>query len=528
VLDLVRNLFTRSAPVQRSINAVDIYGDTVDLDGVQSDAAQAMRISAFFACVKVLAETTASLPIELHQRKPGERRTEVVYDHPVVDWLADTPNGKMTWLEAREAFAASLVARGNGFARIKWRNGYPVMFEPAPVDNVVISEDQTSLIYAYYPESVLPSEGIPKPDLILRNGTMMHAKALSFNGLVGLSPIATCSYAVTTAAAQSEHGYNTFAKGARFTGILTMPLASFKNETVRAKMRADWQAEVGSARKGSGTAILTEGVEYKPISMSLSDSEFLESQKFSVAEIARIFRVPLHKIGSLEASTNNNIEQQDREFYKDALLPLCIRIEAAMNKTLLTQGDRANGYFFRHDADAVLRGDLKTRMDSYQVAIGNGVYSRNEARERENLAPYEGGEEFLSPLNMGGDPNAGQDKGTGNADKGKRSEEPTPYDLAPLAPLIDDALRSFQVRETKAFDRARGKPDEGEKLDAFLLDHKRAIELRLSPIIDSASKIKGGASGDLASITSILTTNCGMRFAGKKVEFTTDDLLALL
>lgn len=496
----------------RALGFSDVWGsEAEDIDGISTSADKALRTSAVYACTKVLAETIGTLPLHLYRRKGDDSEREE--NHPLAQFLRDAPNGKMTWPEAREALAASVVLRGNAFAGIAWENGFPAAVVPYLVDQIAVCEEDNGLVYYYYPNG--------GEETVIRSPDIAHFKGVSFSGLLGISPISACSYAIATAAAQADHGYKTFSKGTRMTGILTLPRGSMKDDTLREKLRTEWQAQMDYAREGTGTAILTEGITYNGISMSLADAQFIEAMKFSTEDIARIFRVPLHKIQHLDRATNNNIEHQSLEFYRDTILPWLAKIEAVMDRILLTASDRREGYFFRHNVDGILRGDFTSRMGGYQIAIGNGIMTRNEVRKKEKLAPYKGGDRPLIPLNMGGTPPPGQE-GTGNTGggepRGDRQEDSDSIDLSMLCPVVSDALRALQAREENAFKRARGKEDEGERLEKFLNDHRRAAAERLAPILESARGL--GLTADVAGIgaalAKVLTDGASKRFAGKE------------
>lgn len=456
----------RDSEESRALTWHTIYGNReVDIDGRSLSAQTALKVSAVYACVNVIAQTIASLPLHLH-RRVSDKETQRERRHRTAGWLSDAPNGKMTWPEAREALMASLILRGNGFGRVRWVAGYPIQLDPLCVDQVTVSEAETRLQYAYYPAS--------GEEELLAGPSMLHVKALSFDGILGLSPLTTCSYAFTRAKAQAQHGVNVFSNGARLTGILTIPFASYKNEDVRKAMRKEWETQIKHAREGSGTAMLTENVAYSPISMSLADAQFIETEKLSVEEIARIFRVPLHKIQHLEHATFSNIEHQSVEFLQDTILPWLTKLEHSMDRVLLTERDRRDGLFFRHNVEGILRGDYLSRMQGHQIAVITGIKTRNEARAHENDPPLPGGDVPLVPLNMGGTPPPDA--------KPIRS-------LDPVRPIILETSRAMQERITKAVEKSRGKADEVDRLEKFFEDHERALRQRLPSLLQSIESL---------------------------------------
>ena len=238
----------------------------------------------------------------------------------------------MTWAGVRTAISSQLVLRGNSFLLNDWRRGKVERVEPLLTDFVLPDRKPNGrMVYEYATQYSNVTKVAMKPDIA-------HFLGLTFDGVSGCSPIS--SYALASAKAQQKHGVATFEGGARLSGILSVGMRAYRNEDMRKQMRSEWENQMKLARSGTGTAILLEGTEYNPISMSLADAQFIEAQKFSVEEIARIFRVPMHKIGALDRATFSNIEQMSREFYTDTLLPWINFIESVLNTTWLTSAER--------------------------------------------------------------------------------------------------------------------------------------------------------------------------------------------
>ncbi len=227
---------------------------------------------------------------------------------------------------------------------------------------------------------------------------VLHIPGLGFDGLVGYSPIAMAKNAIGLAIATEEYGSKFFANGAAPSGVLEHP-GTIKDPS---KVRESWQATFGGSGNSNKIAVLEEGMKYTPISISPEQAQFLETRKFQIDEIARIFRVPPHMIGDLEKSSFNNIEQQSLEFVKYTLDPWVSRWEQAMVRALLTP-DEKKKYFFKFNVDGLLRGDYQSRMNGYATARQNGWMSANDIRELENLdrIPEEdGGDLYLVNGNM--------------------------------------------------------------------------------------------------------------------------------
>lgn len=227
---------------------------------------------------------------------------------------------------------------------------------------------------------------------------VLHIPGLGFDGLVGYSPIAMAKNAIGMAIACEEYGAKFFANGAAPSGVLEHP-GTIKDPS---RVRESWQATFGGSANANKVAVLEEGMKYTPISISPNEAQFLETRKFQIDEIARIFRVPPHMVGDLEKSSFSNIEQQSLEFVKYTLDPWVARWEQAMVRALLTQEEKKT-YFFKFNVDGLLRGDYQSRMNGYATARQNGWMSANDIRELENLdrIPAEaGGDLYLINGNM--------------------------------------------------------------------------------------------------------------------------------
>ena len=236
-----------------------------------------------------------------------------------------------------------------------------------------------------------------KGEIILRQDEVLHVAGLGFDGIIGYSPIAMAKNAIGLSIACEDFGSNFFANGARPSGILKTPTL-IKNPE---KLRESWQSMYGGANAGK-VAILEEGMSYESISIPPEDAQFLQTRKFQIAEIARIFRVPLHFLNELDHATFSNIEEQSREFVIYTLTPWIARLEQAFNKSLLTP-DEKKKYFIKFNLSGLLRGNYSSRMQGYAVGRQNGWLSANDIRELEDMnliSAEEGGNAYLINGNM--------------------------------------------------------------------------------------------------------------------------------
>src|SRR5574344_298700 len=355
----------------------------------------AMQMTAVYACVRILSESIASLPVHLYQYE-SEGNKEKAVKHPLYRILHDEPNPEMTSFVFRETLMTHLLLWGNAYAQII-RNGkgeiiglYPLMPNRMQVDR-----DATGKLYYQY--RMQESDGQKSGTIILKPFDVLHIPGLGFDGLVGYSPIAMAKNAIGLSIATEEYGAKFFANGATPGGILEFP-GTVKNPEA---IRESWNKGF-SGTNSHKVAILEEGMKYTPISISPEQAQFLETRKFQINEIARIFRIPPHMVGDLEKSSFSNIEQQSLEFVKYTLEPWIIRWEQALNKVLLTENEKSE-YFIKFNVDGLLRGDYQSRMNGYATARQNGWMSANDIRELENLdrIPVEqGGDLYLINGNM--------------------------------------------------------------------------------------------------------------------------------
>ena len=364
----------------------------------------AMQMTAVYCCVRILSEAVASLPLQFY-RYTDDGGKEKAVDHPLYFLLHDEPNPEMTSFIFRETLMTHLLLWGNAYSQIiRNGKGEVVALYPLMPDRMKVDRDEHGRLYyeytVYDADDVDGRKGTNKVGRTVRlqPHDVLHIPGLGFDGLVGYSPIAMAKNAIGLAIATEEYGSKFFANGAAPSGVLEHP-GTIKDPS---KVRESWQATFGGSGNANKIAVLEEGMKYTPISISPEQAQFLETRKFQIDEIARIFRVPPHLIGDLEKSSFNNIEQQSLEFVKYTLDPWVSRWEQAMVRALLTP-DEKKKYFFKFNVDGLLRGDYQSRMNGYATARQNGWMSANDIRELENLdrIPAEqGGDLYLINGNM--------------------------------------------------------------------------------------------------------------------------------
>ena len=353
----------------------------------------AMQTTAVYACVRILAETLAALPLQMYRYTPGGK--ERVYDHPLYHLLHDEPNPEMTSFIFRETLMSHLLIWGNAYAQIiRDRLGRVQGIYPLRPDKMSVCRDDRGQIFYLYTKTSDENPNIRSyGQVALPKEEVLHIPGLGFDGLVGYSPIAMARNAVGMTMACEEYGASFFANGASPSGVLEHP-GVLKDP---AKVRDSWNAVYRGTGNAHKVAVLEEGMKYQQIGIPPEEAQFLETRKFQLDEIARLYRIPPHMIGDLEKSSFNNIEQQSMEFVKYTLDPWVIRWEQAMQKALFLPEEKKQ-YFLKFNVNGLMRGDYESRMTGYSIGRQNGWLSANDIREMEDMNPVpddEGGNLYL-------------------------------------------------------------------------------------------------------------------------------------
>ena len=382
IINWLKGKFSRDKPQNsyRFSGYPFLFGQSISNQTVNEQTA--MQNSAIAACVKIIAESVASLPLHVYEyTKSGK---EKAMKHPLFFLLHDAPNEEMTsfiWREVTLTHLSQIMKNNNG--RIIG------LFPLLPSKMTVERNDAGELQYRYQRYTDEESGLKEKGEIIFGREDILHIAGLGFNGLIGYSPIAMAKNAIGLSMATERYGSKFFAGGARPQGILKMP-TTIKDFS---KIQESWQSMYTGENEGK-IPVLEQGMEYQSISLPPEDAQFLSTRKFQIAEIARIFRVPLHMLAELDRATFSNIEEQSREFVTYTLNPWIVRLEQAMNKTLLSQTERGK-YFVKFNLSGLLRGNYSSRVEGYAKLIQNGVMSINDVRELEDLNKI--------PAELGGD-----------------------------------------------------------------------------------------------------------------------------
>lgn len=395
----LRNLARKSTTSNPAAWFIDwIHGGEATSSSIRVTAESAERASAVYACVRVVSEDVAKLPLILYKRRADGGKDRAV-DHPLYRMLHRRPNPWQTSYDFRQTMQRALELRGNAYGeKEKDGRGRVAAVWPLEPDTVTVrvNVETRALFYEVAPQSWNPGG----KRRILPRRDVLHIVGPSDNGILGKSTITAAREAIGLALASEKHEAKVFGNGARLSGVLTHPM-KLTNEAQDAILK-DWKAKYQGAENSGKTALLAEGMKFEPVAMTNEDAQFLELRGAQTAEIARFFRIPPHKIADLSKATFSNIEHQALEYVTDSLLPRLVRWEQRLTEELLDEEEILDGYFFEFLVDGLLRGDIKSRYEALNIARNAGVINADEWREKENWNPIGGeeGEMRWRPANM--------------------------------------------------------------------------------------------------------------------------------
>lgn len=330
---------------------------------------------AVYACIRVLAESVAMLPLQVYRRLPNGGK-EIAKKHPLNRLLHTEPNKQTTSYKLRETKVRSLCLDGNAYVMpyrdARGRIGELRLFLPSEVN---VYEWKGELFYEIEGKSYNQDE-------------ISHIKGMG-DGKIGMSPIAYHRELISNGMASSIYEGKFYSNGSHVPGYLSTDQKLTKDQ--KEALGKTWNNRHGGMRGAWGTAVLEGGLEYKSISIPQKDAQFLETRKYNATQVAGIYRVPPHMIADLERSTNNNIEHQSLEFVKYTLMPWLVNIESQFNKDLFTRFEK-DEYFVEHNLNGILRGDIQARTEHYTKMFNIGYYTHNQIAALENHNGYEGGD----------------------------------------------------------------------------------------------------------------------------------------
>ena len=433
----------------------------------------AMRQPAVWACVRVIAEDVASLPVKLYQSKGNDEREEL-RDHPVSNLLRMQPNAEMTPFTFIETMTSHVLLYGNAYAEIE-RNGagVPVALWPLLPERVAVRLLNGEVVYEYNPGGNAT---------MLSSDKVIHLRGLGSDGVVGYSPIAYARETVGMSRALEKSGGAFFANSSRPSGVLSHP--GRLTEDAMRRLRQSWESLHTGAGNAGRAAILEEGMEWKATSVPHDDAQWLEARQFALQDIARIYRVPPHMIGDLSHATFSNIESQQIAYLQHTLMPWLRRWEQELTRKLITF-PREGGLYLEFLADGVLRGNTSERYGAYKVARETGWMSVNEIRKRENMNPIDGGDEYIQPLNF---MQVGKDGDTLQSDEDRSASD---------AWLADSVSRAAGMLTNAARRKYTG--DNADDVSSWIQSQNGKLTSKVLDIVEPATRMSGRCPDELAN-----------------------------
>lgn len=356
--------------------------------GIKMTPDMALRNSVVFACNRVLSESISSLPLVLYKEDKNGNRAKAK-EHPLYKLLNSNPNIENTTMQWRETMITNLNLRGNHFTQIIRNNSGDIhslwgLDTTRMTAKRLKSTGEIVFIYRYG----LDDSELNK-DAVFKFNEILNVAGLSLDGVNGLSPIAYNRESVSLSTAMEQFGGKYFKNGANASGAFSIQ-GELSDDAFK-RMKNDFEEAYAGLKNSHKPLVLEGGAKFERITMTNEDSQFLDSRKFQKQDISMIFRVPLHMINDLEKANYNSIEQLSLGFVIYSLTPTLVRIEQCMQRDLLTEEEREEGYYIKHNLSALLRGDSKTRAEMYDKFMKNGIFTINDALRLEDMNEVENG-----------------------------------------------------------------------------------------------------------------------------------------
>ncbi|MGC4031472.1 MAG: phage portal protein [Tepidisphaeraceae bacterium] len=425
----------------------------------------ALAASAVYACVKILAEAVAQLPVHVYQRGEGGKD----YAHPVARLLAAEPNEFMTSATFRETLLLNLCLYGNAYAFIERDElGVPVGLYPLRSDCTRPIRDGGELQY---------QTRLGSTNVLLSPVQVLHVLNFSFDGITGISPIQQARQNIGLSLALERFAAKLFANGGNVGGVLKIPPM---NEDAMKNFVSSWKSSYTGLENSFRVAVLPDGFDFKQTTIDPERGQVKDARIHQVLEVARIYRIPPHMLGVLDKASYASIEQQSMDFYMQAVQPIVTRFEQEANRKLLLEREKPT-VEIKFNMDAMLRASTKERYETYAVAINNGVMTRAEARAKESLPFIAGSDALLMPLNV-----------TTVGQQPQPAALPAPKDdgkAEAVRAMLLASVRRFIVKEAKAVQRAAGKRNTDELrawATTFYDDHRKLVAETLAPVLAAA------------------------------------------
>lgn len=474
-------------------NGADFWYDLLPAKndaGVPVNGYTALQNSHVWKALNVLASDFGQLPVKLFRKQGG--KTVEVENTPEIDCLRVAPNGWTVPSVYKETSMWVAALWGNSITWINRPQPKTIQLVPLRPDRVtldIVDEIRGNFDYVYTLDN-----GQKQP---LNPADVLHIPGLTSNGIWGYSLLDVARNAIGGGLALEKHQNSAFANGARPSGVIEHP--GRPDAKSRDALRESWDA----VHKGSGNAgkvaILFDGMKYNPVAMTMEAAQVEQLRRLDREFVASLFNLPLYKLNSLEhSSTRSNLEQQQQEYVQGSLMRWIVRHTEEWARKLLSEEQRRQGYYYRVIVEALLRGDTQSRFSAYGVAIQNRVMNPNEVREKEDMPPYEGGDEY-------GNPNI--DKLAANNADNQGGRPPGAADKARA--LLQDKLAGVVKAEANAVCRGAASKDFSQWLDTYYGMNGgffKLIAKEVKPLADFVGELVGDIGFDCVLWSSVHAT----------------------
>ncbi len=455
--------------IRRSFGPLDDFwyypASTPAISGVNVSESTALQYSAVWACVRVISETIASLPLFVYQRLPGGGKDKSS-NHALYRLLHLKPNPEMTAFQYREVAMAHVLLWGNHYGQITRSLAGPInAIWPLDPFRVTPKRNQLGKLEYHYQ----PQIGEKR---IFRADEILHIPGLGFNGIIGYSVISKARDSIGLGMGLEEFQNRFLVNDGSPGGVLEHP--GKLGDVAHKNLKTSWTETHGGLANRGKPAILEEGMKWHEVGMPLKDAQFIESRKFQVIEICRWFNIAPYKIQDFERSTFSNVEQASIDYVIHTIRPWLVRVEQAYQVKLFSEMEQET-FFAEHLIDGLLRGDIQSRYGAYAVGRNWGWLNADEIRERENMNPLPDGKGkiYLQPLNM--------------SEAGAIPQQvipPQPADT--FRRLLSDALTRAIKREMKGIREAsKRKTMSVAWIEGFYLEFCDFLARTLFPVVQS-------------------------------------------
>ncbi|OQP06839.1 phage portal protein [Geobacillus sp. 46C-IIa] len=382
----------------------------------------ALKEATVYACIKILAESLSKLPLKIYREdENGENGVNKAVKHYLYKLLKLRPNPYMSASDFAKCNETQRNIYGNAYVNIETdEKGRIVGFWPIDAGKVRIWIDDIGLFssknHIWYEVDV----GTERRKLMPNE--LLHFKSgVTLDGIVGVPPLDYLRATVENAAAAGRFINNFYKQGLQVKGIVQY--VGDLNPEAQKKFREKFEEMSSGLKNSHRIALMPIGYEFKPISLTMSDAQFLENTELTIRQIATAFGIKMHQLNDLSRATHTNVAEQQRQFYVDTLLPILTMYEQEMTYKLFLDSELDAGYYVKFNVDSILRADIKTRYEAYAIGIQNGFLEPDEARAKEDLPPRPGGNQLIVngnyiPLTM-----VGQQYMKGGGESGQSSTE---------------------------------------------------------------------------------------------------------